>query len=381
MRFTVDLARAGALRRRGRGDDDATMLSVSSWLWRPERPSRDRVLRWELAEGQSMIAPWEPVEGGGGRVFRVDDTALAWENYVLVGRFARQSVTAAGAVFDVARVGSARGLPEERVRRWVARSAEELGAMLGRFPVARVMLVLTPAIAEGDAVTFGITSLGGGASVVFTVYPEATDEGFARDWIAVHEFTHLAMPVTYDDDAWLREGLATWYQLALRVRSGRITPRVFWHELLAGFESGRASPSAGTLEDDSAAMGRGGGYLRVYWSATAIALLAEVELRRRSQGREGIDGLMRGLWREAVAAGRGEARAWSAGEVGRAFDRAAGNGAWGETVGRWLRSREFPAVEEVIGRMGVRRTAEGVTLDDAAPEAGLRDAITRASGP
>ena len=103
-------------------------------------------------------------------------------------------------------------------------------------------------------------------------------------------------------------------------------------------------------------------YMRVYWSGTAIALLADVELRKRG------DSLDRAMKRFSAA---DSLRRSTSEEATRGIDR----DTLGKIADRWLKSRRFPEVDADLERLGVRRGQNGVTLDDRAPDAALRRAI------
>src|SRR5207244_449476 len=97
------------------------------------------------------------------------------------------------------------------------------------------------------------------------------------------------------DDAWLSEGFATYYQAVLRARAGFFSARYAWQKMHEGFERGRRQTSSRSLAETSARMGREYQYMRVYWSGAAIALLADVALRKSSGGKKALDDALRAL--------------------------------------------------------------------------------------
>ena len=69
-----------------------------------------------------------------------------------------------------------------------------------------------------------------------------------------HEFVHLIMPYIHPDDAWCREGFATYYETILPARMGRISPDYAWKLLHRGFEKGRRQIMDMTLFEASRKM-------------------------------------------------------------------------------------------------------------------------------
>ncbi len=371
VRYGVDLAAVAMGRRVGFVDGATAVVPVSAWLWRPATaegyPGDEATVRMNLPAGVQASAPW-PVLAGGGRP--LDRSALAWEGYLALGAFAQETVRAPGVVFNVAKLG---GTAEVPVAPWLTDAAGTVALLLGHFPVESVQVILVPGRRGGEPVDFGLTSRGGGASVLFVMDPGARDQALTRDWVAVHEFVHLAHPVLEDDAAWLREGLATYYQEVLLARAGRQSAVEAWRSLVHGMGNGAAAPVSLPLGAASAAMNHTHSYLRVYWSGVVIALRVDVALRRTTGGRTSLDTLFRALATEAGGTPGG--RAWTADEVAAVFDRAAGSPVWSTESARWLRETAFPEYAPLLQELGVRTDGGDLSLDPAAPLAGVRDAI------
>ncbi len=351
---------------------DATLLANSSWLWRPAPLERGLTVRtrFELPPGFEVSVPWRRE----GDVYVMDATALRWEGYTALGRFAREEVSVDGTVFDVARFGRARDA-RLALDAWLGGALRAVRSLVPEARLPRVQVLLVPARWGGDAVGFGLVSRGGGASVLFTVDPDAPAEAFLRDWQTTHEFVHLVHPVFVDDDAWLREGVATYYQEVLRARAGAQTPEAAWAALRGGLAGGAARRTGNTLADESARMGALRHYNLVYWWGAALVLMADVQTRSATAGRASMDTALRALY---DVSSRAPDRAWTARDAAALFDRATGASAWRELSSRALASTEYPDFEATLRDLGVRARPDGsVALDDAAPLAAVRDAIMR----
>ena len=160
--------------------------------------------------------------------------------FTLLGPLSRESYHASGTHLDVVRVGAAARatLP---LGEWLGGGLAAMRTLDPATPLPRVQVIVAPGHRGADGVGFGWVSRGGGRSVMFTIDPEAPAEAFRRDWQATHEFIHFLQPVFVDDDAWLGEGLATYYQEVLRARTGAISPARCWANLVRGLrEIGRA---------------------------------------------------------------------------------------------------------------------------------------------
>ncbi|MFO0608681.1 MAG: hypothetical protein U0324_36280 [Polyangiales bacterium] len=342
------------------------VLSHRAWLWGPEPMTAGlrQEARYELPPGWSVSTPWDGPAA-------IDPTAMQWGGYTVVGPFARETFTLGGIVLDVARLGGT-SRPELPVRAWLGRAVEAIRTLDPALPIPRVQVILTPSPGNPEGVSFGLVSRGGGRSVLLLVDPMAAPEAFRDDWQATHEFTHLLQPVLVDDDAWLSEGMATYYQEVLRARVGAITRETCWAHLANSMRAGHAMGGDRTLAEASASMRRTHRYARVYWWGAAFALTLDVALRRAGSS---LDAAARGLH---AAAARDPGRAWRATEALAAMDASLGTTACSELGRAALAARAYPDVEAALRELGVRVEADGaVRFDDAAPLAAVREAITR----
>jgi hypothetical protein len=149
----------------------------------------------------------------------------------------------------------------------------------------QVLLVPTR---SGDDVGFGMAMRGGGPTVVLLVGSDATDEHLLGEWVLTHELSHLLLPQVRREDAWLSEGMASYYQNVLRARAGTLTDEEAWGSLVDGFDRGRAAASSLPLGEASARMGRDFAFLHVYWGGAAVLLQLDVALRQRGSSLDAV---------------------------------------------------------------------------------------------
>src|SRR5262249_3321655 len=151
-------------------------------------------------------------------------------------------------------------------------------------------------------------------SVAFVIGRSSSAEDLEQSWVTWHELSHLQLPALPQRDAWLYEGLATYYQEILPARLGVQTPEQAWLDIVEGFDRGARVAPHHPLARESETMMETGSFGRVYWAGTAFMLEADVALRERGSSLD--ESVRRGArdWRETTAV-------WSSQRVCGAWDR------------------------------------------------------------
>lgn len=305
LQYTVDLESAarqrGGLQGAYRIGDDL-IASTGVWLWAPAvRSRRARVTAaFDLPPGIRVSAVWPSI---GENRYRLDERAFVFTAYAAFGRFRNRSVPVPGACLHVSVLGGGVDMGRAALTRCLRKSAFAASMMLGRFPTreAAVLLVPTP---FSQASPFGIVGRGTRPTVAVLVGQHAEEARLCRAWVPVHEFSHLATPYIERRDAWLPEGLSTYYQEVLRARASLLTGNEAFRRLHAGFEVGRMQGTGRTLRAESREMVRTGAFRRVYWAGAAVALIADVAIRRTTGGAYSLDDALGELNRCCAASPR-----------------------------------------------------------------------------
>ena len=147
----------------------------------------------------------------------------------------------------------------------------------------------------GEAASpFGMVLWSNPPSVAILVGDRATDAAFDRDWVATHELLHLAHPAVFPKQAWLTEGLATYFTELARWRSGRFTEAQAFTELAAGFARGEDEAGPRAFAEFAGSEGKGS-YLALYWKGAFFALELDLELRRRTGGARSLEDVLASL--------------------------------------------------------------------------------------
>ncbi len=377
IEYVVDIgapARDDSIRGAGYvGRDLAT--SAGMWFWRPRRlpTGTDIEMAFLHPDGFSVSAPWRMVERGPERtVYRIGSTPAYWPATVAIGRFPVLELEVPGAR---PRLGVLPGSPPtdtDAMEEWLSEAAFAVATLYGRFPLESPQFLVVPYRRSGEPVPWARVHRGGGPAAHFFIDQRRPLQEFRDDWTATHELSHMLLPYVSRDDAWLSEGVASYYQNVLRARAGMISTPVAWSKLYAGFQRGvRGGARGRTLRAASRNMGRSGGYMRVYWSGAAITLLADVRLRQLTDGELSMDVALDRLQACCLS----HERMWTAKELFEHLDELTDSDVFTTLYDEHVHARTFPEVRETLEQLGVRERRGNISLVRDAPLAHIRDAI------
>ena len=372
----LEMAPTGGSSRVARRVGNSVLARPSAWMWRPAvRPKNaDVTVTFEMPAASRVSVPW-PTEPGSPRdssaTYVLDDTAFDWLAYALWGEIDVLHIGHAGAEIEVATLDQPIACTRPELERWLKDTTEIVaGAFGGSFPREQLQLVLVPVGAHGGTVDFGMAARGGGSAVFVLLDSGARGPDLMGTWTTVHEMLHHGMP--FIQEPWMAEGWVTYYTDVLRARHGNMTEEAAWARMAAGFARGDRGGRGITLRATSAAMHETYAYQRVYWGGAALALLTDVAIREDSGGTVTLDDALVELRR---CCGETPKR-WPADALLSHLDAWYGKPLFTEVAERELSRTTFPAVAEVLERLGVEVDDDGhVHLDDAHPGAALRRAI------
>jgi hypothetical protein len=256
------------------------------------------------------------------------------------------------------------GGPE--IRKWVERAARIVAAYYGGFPVTdlTVRLVAMP----GDGVRGGTTYGTPRAFIRLRVGRNVTGPQLLADWVLVHEMTHLALPDIGEQHAWLSEGLATYIEGVERVKAGNRAETDVWEEELRSMPRGLPQPGDQGLD-------RTHTWGRTYWGGAMFCLLADVDIRRRTHNRLGLQDAVRAILR----ASGGLRSDWPIARVLRTGDAAVGTSTLEDLYAQMRDTPVTPDLPRLWHELGVDAEGTSVRLTQDAPLASVRLAIMRAN--
>ncbi|QRO00918.1 hypothetical protein JRI60_18730 [Archangium violaceum] len=333
----------------GLGEGDAWHVAGRAWLLRPHvvTPS----LRAELVvQDTEALLPWAPDADGIYRLRGVDLVDSGFHGFG--GR--RCTVRPPGAVLEVAVLGRMSHVEDAALCAWVRQAAEEVMTVRRTFPYPRVTVRIVPVPRRDNPSLFGMVLWSSPPSVSLLVGQDATPGSFTRDWVAVHELLHLAHPIFLPRVSWLSEGLATYLTEVARARSGRQTPERAWEEILDGFARGRRAVGTRTMQD---VIDQGDSYVGTYWTGALFALHLDVELRRVTGNRQGLEDVLERLARAGSTA--------SLDDFAMAVDALAGRPLFRALLSRHLSAPSFSEQDALLQALGVESGPLGVQLGPA----------------
>jgi hypothetical protein len=247
---------------------------------------------------------------------------------------------------------------------WVRRSGGIVAAYYGRFPASRLTLRIDALAGEG--VHGGKTFANPAAFIRVGVGREATAGQLFADWVLVHEMTHLALPDTGEEHAWLSEGLATYVEGVARVQAGNRSEADVWAEEL------RSMPR-GLPQAEDRGLDRTHTWGRTYWGGAMFCLLADVDIHRRTHNRLGLQEALRAI----LSASGGLSADWPIERVLRTGDAAVGVSVLEDLYAQFKDAPVSPDLMKLWRELGAEPAGDTVRLDDAAPLADIRHAIMR----
>jgi hypothetical protein len=326
--------------------------------------------RFELPAGTQVSVPW-PREG---ERYRLDPSAFAFSGGAVLGHFEQLELSLPIGTLELAVLPGLPASVRANLEPWLRTAAAAAAQVTGRLADERVLVVVLPEGESEEPVRFGMASRGGGSSLLLLVASNAQLDPLRRNWIAVHELCHLLHPFVERDEAWLSEGLATYYQEVLRARAGLMPARDAWRRLYDGSLRGRGLHRS--LAQVSATVKQDRDFSTIYWAGAAFMLLADSELRAQSGGKRTLDDVIAGL-HDCCAR---SPRPLPAQTVLAKLDELAGAPVFSKLAARWVDGPQFPDLDELYRKLGVHVEQDKVVFQKA-EMAWVRDAIMSSKGP
>jgi hypothetical protein len=282
--------------------------------------------------------------------------------YAAFDRLPQEHLKVGNAELAVAFVPGDLRPSRQRILQWVKQRAEFIAGYYGRFPVESARILIVPV--EGEGVKFGQTFGYRGAATRVMVGSATTGAQLDADWVLVHEMVHFAFPMTDDAQIWFREGQATYIESVSRVQAGDRSEADVWRELASQMPKGL--PKEGDQGLD-----RTHTWGRTYWGGAMFCLLVDVEIRKRTDNRFGLQDALRAV----VNAGGVNTETWPIEKALAIGDKATGTSALHDLYERMKDDPGRTDLNALWSRLGIHIDGEKVTLDDSAELAGARKAI------
>ncbi len=249
---------------------------------------------------------------------------------------------------------------------WVSSSARAVTVYYEQFPVAHVRIQVR--FFDGHGVRSGQTFGWNGAFIKIAVGRSSTATDFVRDWMMTHEMVHLAFPSIAERHHWIEEGLATYVESVARAQAGDLTPEKAWGDLVDGLPQGLPQNGDRGL-DFTPTWGR------TYWGGALYCLLADIEIRKRTGNRKGLEHALRAI----IKAGGTIESEWELTRALEIGDLAIGVPVLSELYSK-MKSAPAPVDLDALWKeLGVKRQGDETEFNDAALLASIRKAITQSN--
>jgi len=258
-------------------------------------------------------------------------------------------------------------LPQAKILPWIHRAAQAVVVYYGRFPISRARILIIPA-ADRSGVMQGTTWGDMHGMPGFTrirLGQHSTEKDLAEDWTMTHELVHMAFPSLPDDQHWMEEGLSTYVEPVARVQSGELTAKAIWNDMIDGMPKGE--PGYGDKGMDNTHT-----WGRTYWGGALFCLVADVEIRRRTNNGKGLRDALRAI----VAAGGTIDHDWPLMRTLEVGDKATGTTVLTDQYKKWSGSPMPVDLDKLWSDLGVRSGPDGAVFDAKAPLARIRESIT-----
>jgi len=272
-------------------------------------------------------------------------------------------ITVGGGVIDIVFSNGAPGIDRTLVQGWIRTSAQAMTAYFGRFPVPRVRLV----VIASDGRNVGGTTFGfhGGSLIRLNVGRGADAAALKRDWVLVHEMTHLALPQLPRSGLWLQEGNATYVEPIARAQAGQMDAAEVWKWTIDEMPRGQPKPGEGGLDSTR-------DHQRIYWGGAAFWLVADVRIRQRTHNRIGVQAALQAINRQSG----GNTADWTMDQVMAAGDKATGGTELAELYAEMGKNGSPVDIDALLAQLGVGLQGNRVVFDERAPLAAIRRQIT-----
>ena len=379
LKYTVDLERAAQEERRNLSlSADNVLVSPSLWLWRPELDQSTQLnVRFLLPDDVQIAVPWAPVAGRDNE-YRLGESPESANAPALFGQFTSTAIELPGATLTVSLPQTEPALDQSLIVDWLTATALDVTLTYGRFPNPAAHVIVIP-IGEHRwsstrAVPFGRVIRDGGEVIELFVNGNRPQDEYFEDWTATHEFSHLMLPYVSGEHRWVSEGFAQYYQNVLLARSGAYPQAKAWQKLHAGLQRGQASRPA-LSPNEAASRGVRGARMKVYWTGAAIALMADVTLRQRSNNTETLDDVLERLQTCCLPS----THVWTGPELFTRMDELITEPVFMPLYRQYANTVGFPDTGTVFEQLGVRVADDRVRFRDSAELAALRKSITETS--
>jgi hypothetical protein len=275
------------------------------------------------------------------------------------------NVRVADTVFEVTGPDNELTVTDADLQTYIEHGANSIIHYFGAYPMKHVNIHIRAV--GGDRVRFGRTTPEAGGTIMMMIGRTATADALTRDWTLTHEMSHLSFPAVKGDHDWLEEGMATYVEPIARAQAGYLTPAYVWNQFVESMPKGEPAANDRGI-DNTPTWGR------TYWGGALFCLVADVEIRKQTHNRKGLEDAFRGIMRDD---GTME-WSWPIDKIFETGDHATGTHVLQNLYREWKDKPVTVDLDQLWRDLGVEKRADSVVFHDDAPLASIRKAITTA---
>lgn len=255
-------------------------------------------------------------------------------------------------------------LSKEDILQWIRNSAEAVRTYYGQFPLKSTNIYIRGG--SGRGVSEGQAFPGPRPYISLRLGVKTSTQALKRDWIMVHEMIHLTFPKLDEQHNWMTEGLAVYVESIARLQAGHLSRANAWGSLVKGMPKGL--PRYGDKGLDYTPT-----WGRTYWGGAIFCLVADMEIRKRTKGKKGLQHALREILKRG-----GNFSTYST----IAYALKTGDDATGTTVlmdlyKKWRDKAVDPDLKGIWKKLGIDLQGNRIVFRDDAEMADVRKAIGR----
>jgi molybdopterin synthase catalytic subunit len=279
----------------------------------------------------------------------------------------RYFLNVGGAVIEVDIKLKNSAVQTEDILAWVRRATGAVTTFYGKFPVerARVSIVQDN---EDDQSIHGTTwgDVDGFQGVSRMRLGRAVSRAdLETDWTMTHELVHMAIASLADEHHWLEEGLATYVEPIARAQDGQLPAAKVWESMVSGMAEGEPQRGDHGLDKTHT-------WGRTYWGGAMFCLVADIEIRRATANREGLQDALRAIVAERATIDT----EWPLQRVLSVGDKATGTNVLTNLYNSWKETPVSVNLDKLWLQLGVEVNSRGIVFESDARLADLRSSIT-----
>ncbi|HUA90978.1 MAG TPA: hypothetical protein VL991_00345 [Terracidiphilus sp.] len=306
---------------------------------------------WTQASARNTFPPWQHIPPAAG---------LADSRQVHLGASILQVDVAPGS-FD---------LGIDPIFQHIQTAVSAIVAYYGRFPIGRARILVVPVAGRGgdpQGTTWGDVE-GFQGFTRLRIGEHTTQADLNDDWVTTHELVHMTFPSQEREHHWIEEGLATYVEPLARVKTGELKAQKVWSDMVRDMPKGE--PQSGDQGLDNTHT-----WARTYWGGALFCLVADVEIRRQTHNRKGLEDALRGI----ADAGGTIDQDWTIEKTFDVGDRATGTHVLTTMYAAWKNAPVTVDLDKLWSDLGIQRDGDGVKFVPGAREAAIREAIAGAA--